>query len=45
MPMSTWNVGSGSVREAAEWVEYVTSSNESPMTNLRKEQDGINPGM
>ncbi len=32
------NVGSGTVREAAEWVEYVTSSNESPMTALRKKK-------
>jgi alpha-N-arabinofuranosidase len=30
------NVGSGTVQEASEWVEYITSSNESPMTNLRK---------
>jgi alpha-N-arabinofuranosidase len=29
-------MGSGTVQEASEWVEYVTSSNESPMTNLRK---------
>mgnify|MGYP001576697830 FL=1 len=37
------NVGSGSVREAAEWVEYVTSSNESPMTNLRKKNGRDKP--
>jgi len=29
------NVGSGSVQEAADWVEYVTSSNKSPMTKIR----------
>lgn len=37
------NVGSGSVREAAEWVEYVTSSNESPMTKLRKQNGREKP--
>jgi len=37
------NVGSGTVREAAEWVEYVTSSNESPMTNLRKKNGREKP--
>lgn len=30
------NVGSGTVQESSEWVEYVTSSNISPMTDLRK---------
>jgi alpha-N-arabinofuranosidase len=30
------NVGSGTVQEMAEWAEYMTSSNESPMTKLRK---------
>jgi alpha-N-arabinofuranosidase len=30
------NVGSGTVQEAADWVEYVNSSNQSPMTELRK---------
>ena len=37
------NVGSGTVREAAEWVEYVTSSNESPMTALRKKNGREKP--
>ncbi len=37
------NVGSGSVREASEWVEYVTSSNESPMTKLRKQNGRDKP--
>jgi len=37
------NVGSGTVREAAEWVEYVTSTNESPMTNLRKKNGREKP--
>ena len=30
------NVGSGTVQEARDWVEYVNSSNVSPMTDLRK---------
>lgn len=33
------NVGSGTVQEMAEWAEYMTSANESPMTKLR-EQNG-----
>ncbi len=37
------NVGSGSVREAKEWVEYVTSSNKSPMTELRKQNGREEP--
>lgn len=35
-PYLSINVGSGTVQEAVEWVEYVTSNNESPMTELRK---------
>jgi alpha-N-arabinofuranosidase len=30
------NVGSGEVREAMEWVEYMTSDSDSPMANLRR---------
>lgn len=30
------NVGSGTVQEASEWVEYVNSDAKSPMTELRK---------
>jgi alpha-N-arabinofuranosidase len=30
------NVGSGSVQEAMEWVEYMTSDASSPMANLRR---------
>ena len=30
------NIGSGTVQEMSEWVEYLTSSNDSPMTKLRK---------
>ena len=36
-PYININVGSGTVQEASEWVEYVTSSNVSPMTDLRKQ--------
>jgi alpha-N-arabinofuranosidase len=42
-PYLSINVGSGTVREAAEWVEYVTSSNESPMTELRKKNGREDP--
>lgn len=35
-PYININVGSGTVQEAAQWVEYVTSDNKSPMTDLRK---------
>lgn len=37
------NVGSGSVREMAEWVEYLTSDSETPMTKLRKENGREDP--
>jgi alpha-N-arabinofuranosidase len=37
------NVGSGTVREMAEWVEYLTSDSESPMTRLRKENGREEP--
>lgn len=30
------NVGSGSVQEMMEWIEYLTSNAESPMANLRR---------
>jgi alpha-L-arabinofuranosidase len=30
------NVGSGTVREMSEWVQYLTSDGENPMSNLRK---------
>lgn len=35
-PVITGNVGSGSVEEMSQWVEYVNSDNISPMTDLRK---------
>jgi alpha-N-arabinofuranosidase len=37
------NVGSGSVKEMSEWVEYLTSDSESPMTKLRKENGREGP--
>lgn len=37
------NVGSGTVQEAAEWMEYMTSGNESPMTELRKKNGREKP--
>lgn len=37
------NVGSGTVQEAAEWLEYMTSANESPMTELRKKNGREEP--
>ena len=37
------NVGSGSVKEMSEWVEYLTSGAESPMTELRKENGREQP--
>ncbi len=36
-PYFTGNLGSGSVRELSQWVEYVNSDNVSPMTELRRE--------
>jgi len=42
-PFVSLNVGSGTVREASEWVEYVTSSNKSPMTDLRKKNGRTEP--
>ena len=35
-PYICLNVGSGTVQEAADWVEYVNSNTKSPMTDLRK---------
>ena len=37
------NVGSGTVQEASEWVEYMTSANECPMTELRKKNGREKP--
>lgn len=35
-PVICGNLGSGSVREMSQWVEYLNSDNISPMTELRK---------
>ncbi len=37
------NVGSGTVEEAINWVEYMTSDAESPMTDLRKKNGREKP--
>ena len=39
----TGNVGSGSVREMSEWVEYMTFAGESPMANLRRKNGRDKP--
>ena len=36
-PYISANVGSGTVEEMAKWVEYMTSDDDSPMANLRRE--------
>ncbi|GAA1972205.1 alpha-N-arabinofuranosidase [Microbacterium pumilum] len=35
-PYISANVGSGTVREAGEWIEYLTRSDDSPMARLRR---------
>lgn len=35
-PYLSINVGTGTVQEAVEWVEYVNSANKSPMADLRR---------
>lgn len=42
-PYLSINVGSGTVQEARDWVEYTTSNNESPMTQLRKKNGREEP--
>ncbi|MDZ7261112.1 MAG: alpha-N-arabinofuranosidase [candidate division KSB1 bacterium] len=42
-PYICLNVGSGTVQEAAEWVEYVNSNTPSPMTELRKKNGREQP--
>jgi alpha-N-arabinofuranosidase len=37
------NVGSGTVQEAMEWVEYMTSNADSPMANLRRTNGRAEP--
>jgi alpha-N-arabinofuranosidase len=42
-PYICGNVGSGTVREMQQWVEYITSDNVSPMTDLRKKNGRAEP--
>jgi len=42
-PVICGNVGSGTVQEMAQWVEYLTSDNISPMTDLRKKNGREKP--
>lgn len=42
-PYISGNVGSGTVREMQQWVEYMTFDGESPMANLRKQNGQEKP--
>ena len=42
-PYICGNVGSGTVREMSEWVEYLTSDADSPMANLRRQNGRKEP--
>ncbi|MGY4980790.1 alpha-N-arabinofuranosidase [Streptomyces sp. 900105755] len=42
-PYISGNVGSGTVREMSEWVEYLTRDGDSPMVRLRKENGREEP--
>lgn len=42
-PVICGNVGSGTVQEMAQWIEYLTSDNISPMTELRKKNGREKP--
>lgn len=42
-PYVCGNVGSGTVQEMSEWVEYMTFNGESPMSNLRQENGKKEP--
>ncbi|PEQ95833.1 alpha-N-arabinofuranosidase [Bacillus sp. AFS006103] len=42
-PYICGNVGSGTVQEMSEWVEYMTFEGESPMTNWRRENGRAEP--
>ncbi|MFU0827337.1 MAG: Intracellular exo-alpha-L-arabinofuranosidase 2 [Lachnoclostridium sp.] len=42
-PYICGNLGSGTVREMQEWIEYITSDGESTMTKLRKENGRDKP--
>ncbi len=42
-PYLSGNLGSGTVQEMSEWIEYITSDNDSPMTQLRKKNGREKP--
>jgi alpha-L-arabinofuranosidase len=42
-PYISGNVGSGTIREMSDWVEYLTSGADSPMTRLRKQNGQEDP--
>ncbi|MDY4902223.1 MAG: alpha-L-arabinofuranosidase C-terminal domain-containing protein [Treponema sp.] len=42
-PYVCGNVGSGTVREMSEWIEYITFDGESPMADLRKQNGRAEP--
>jgi alpha-N-arabinofuranosidase len=42
-PYISGNLGSGTVREMQQWVEYITSDGESPITKLRNENGRVQP--
>ena len=42
-PYVSANVGSGTVREAAEWIEYLTRADDSPMAQLRRDNGREEP--
>jgi alpha-L-arabinofuranosidase len=42
-PYISGNIGSGTVREMSEWVEYLTRSGDSPMSRLRRENGREQP--
>ncbi len=42
-PYINGNMGSGTVREMSDWIEYLTSGSDSPMTKLRKENGKEEP--
>jgi alpha-N-arabinofuranosidase len=42
-PYICGNVGSGTVEEMSKWVEYINSDNDSPMTQLRKQNGRTDP--
>lgn len=42
-PYIAINVGSGTVREMMEWIEYLTSDHDTPMANLRRQNGREQP--